>query len=151
EELVGGPVADPEALLDWDRAEALLHDPDHRDRPRHGGLEAELGAPLARRRHQLRAVLGEQPLVGGPPMPAVLERPGDVLQRGLHAADQLDDDLAARQDPVEVSALAAEDAAHPGPPPRALRAHARALLEQPAEGAPDGTPPENADVDGGAH
>ena len=95
EDVVGRPVDDPEDLLDRDRAEALLYDPDHGDGAGDRGLEAKLCAALPRRRDQLLTVLGEQLLVGGDHMPPLAQRPGDVVAGRIGASDQLHHDVAA--------------------------------------------------------
>ena len=96
-------------------------------------------------------MLREQLLVGRHHVTPRLERARDVVEGGIDAADQLDDDLAPGQDPVEVPALAAEHAADPGTAAGHLLDHVGALVEQPAEGTADGAAAENPDVDDLAH
>ena len=86
----------------------LLDDADDRDDAGHGALEAQLHAVLARGRPQLLAVRGQQLLVGGDDVPAGAHRAQHVLARGLEAADQLDDQLRALEDLLEVAARARE-------------------------------------------
>ena len=71
------------------------------------GLEAQLHAVLARRRPQLLAVLAEQLLVRGHDVLAGAHRAQDVVARRLEAADELDDEVAAGEDLVEVAARCA--------------------------------------------
>ena len=72
----------------------------------------------------LLAVLREQRLVGGDDVLARMQRAQDVLACGLDAADQLDDQVAALDDVVEVAAAVGEHAHH-------LGAHAGGGLDRP--------------------
>jgi hypothetical protein len=151
EDVVGGAVDDPEHLLDRDRAEALLDHADHRNRARDGRLEPKLGTALPRGGDQLLAVLGEQLLVGGHHMATIPQGAGNVVERRVDAADQLDDDLAGRQDLVEVTVLGAQHPGHDRAPPGDLLDHGRSLLEEVAEGTAHGAPAQDADVNVIAH
>ena len=98
-------------------------------------------------RPQLLAVLAEQLLVGGHDVLAGAHRPQHVVARGLDPADQLDDEVAAGEDLVEVAARARQDAAD-------LRAQAGdrgdvvgALAEQRLERAADRAVAEQADAE----
>ena len=96
-------------------------------------------------------MLREQLLVRGDDVAARFQCARDVVERRIRAADQLDHELAAREDPIEVAALAAEDAAHSRPSPGDLLHHLRALVEQPAERTAHRPLAEDADVDDVAH
>ena len=63
----------------------------------------------------LLAVLGEQLLVRGHDVAAGVERAQHVVARGVDAAHQLDDQVAALEDVVEVAAAAGQDAGDLGP------------------------------------
>ena len=115
EDVVGRAVDDAVDALDARGGERLLQHPDHRHDAGDRALEAQLHAVLARARPQLLAVLGEQLLVGRDDVLAGAHRPQHVLARRLDAADQLDDQVRAVEDLVEVAARAREHPAELGP------------------------------------
>ena len=78
-------------------------DADDRDHAGDRGLEADLHARLAGDLEELVAVLGEQLLVGGHHRLAGPQRREHVLASGLGAADQLDDQVRAGEDLLEVA------------------------------------------------
>ena len=117
EDVVRRAVDDPVDPLDVRRRERLLQHADHRHDAGDRGLEAQLHAVLARARPQLLAVLGEQLLVGGDDVLAGPHRAQHVVARRLDAADQLDDQVGAGEDLVEVAARAGEHAAELRPQP----------------------------------
>ena len=88
---------------------------------------------------------GEQLLVGGDDVAARLERAAHVLARRLDAADQLDDQLGALEDLVEVARAARQHAADLGPAAGEALDLVGALLEQLVEGRADGAVAEQAD------
>ena len=75
-----------------------------------GSFEAQLDGMRASRLVDLLAVLGQDLLVGGDHVLTGLYRPQDVLASRLDTADQLDDQVAAREDVVELAARACQDA-----------------------------------------
>jgi hypothetical protein len=127
--------------------ERLLEDADDRHDARDRGLEAQLHPVLARGRPQLLAVLAEQLLVRGHDVAAGPHRAQDVVARRLEAADELDDEVTAREDRVEVAAAARQDAADLRPQARDRRHVVGALGEQRLEGGADGPVTEQADAE----
>ena len=90
---VAGAVDDAGDPFDAVGGQALAQCLDDRDAARHRGLERHHHAPLLRRREDLVAMPGEQRLVGGDHVLAVLDRLQDQILRDLGAADQLDHDV----------------------------------------------------------
>ena len=111
EDVVGRAVDDPVDALHVRGGERLLEHPDHRHDAGHRALEAQLHAVLARDRPQLLPVLGEQLLVGRHDVLARAHRPQHVLARRLDAADQLDHEVGALEDRLEVALGAGQHAA----------------------------------------
>jgi hypothetical protein len=133
--------------VDVRAGERLLQHADDRHDAGDRGLEAQLHAVLARDAPQLLAVVGEQLLVGGHDVAPGAHRAQHVVARGLEAADQLDDEVAAVEDLLEVPARARQHA-------RDLRAQAgdrgdvvRALAEQRLERAADRAVAQQADAE----
>ena len=151
EDVVGGAVDDPEHLLDRDRAQALLNDPDHGDRPGDGGLEAKLGAALLCGRDQLLPVLGDQLLVGGDHMAPLPQGAGHVLPGRIDAPDQLDDHVAGGENLVEVALLAPQHADDLGAAPGDLLDHLGPVGDQLRERRAHGALAEHPDQDLVAH
>ncbi len=147
EDEVGRPVDDPEDPLQRHRGEPLADDPDHRDHAGDRRLEAQLHAGLAGGLEELVAVLGDQLLVRRDDRLAGAQRREDVLARRLEPAHQLDDQVGAGEDLVEVALAAPEDAGDLGPAPGGRRDRRGARLEQLDEGAADGAVAEQPDPD----
>ena len=147
EDEVGRSVDDPEDLRDLGRAEALLDHAHDRDHAGDRGLEADLHPGLAGDVEELVAVLGEQLLVRGDHRLAGPQRREHVLAGGLGAADQLDDQVGAGEDLVEVALAAGEDAGDLRPPPAGGLDRGRALGDQLGEGAADRAAAEQPDAD----
>ena len=82
-------------------------------------------------------MLGDQLLVGGHQMAAGSERPPGVVERGIDAADQLDDDLRVRADLVEVALAARQDADDLRPPAAGGLDRAGPLADELGESAAD--------------
>ena len=139
------PLTIPEIRSIGEHAVALLDDADHRDRAGDRGLEAELDAGLAGRLEELVAALRDELLVRGHDRLAGAQRPQHVVARRLDAADQLDDQVGAGEDRLEVALAAAEDAADLGPDARGGLDRVGALGEELVEGAADGAVAEQAD------
>ena len=97
--------------LDVGGRERLLQHADDGHDAGHGRLEAQLDAVLAGARPQLLAVLAEQLLVGGDDVAPGGHRAQDVVARGLEAAHDLDDEVGALEDVLELAAAAREHAA----------------------------------------
>ena len=117
------------------------HDPGDR------GLEAELDAVRPRGREELLAVLRDQLLVGGDDVLAGLERAQDVVARRIGAADQLDDDVRAVEDLVEVALRdRRRTPAIRGGAAGNLGDRVGAGLDELGEGAADGSPPQEPDA-----
>jgi hypothetical protein len=148
EDVVRRPVDDPVHAIDMRGRERLLQDADDRHDARDRGLEAQLHAVLARGRPQLLAVLAEQLLVRGHDVAAGTHRAQDVVARRLEAADELDDEVAAGEDRVEVAAAARQDAADLGAQPGDRGHVIGALGEQRLERGTDGAVTEQADPEG---
>ena len=118
QDVVRRAVDDPVDALHVRGGQRLLQHADHRHHAGHRALEAQLHLVLARDRPQLLAVLGEQLLVGRHDVLAGAHRAQHVLARRLDAADQLDDQVGALEDLVEVAARARQ---HAGRAPAAGR------------------------------
>jgi len=73
--------------------EALAQGADDRDAARNAGLEEEMALVFLRSLEQLGPTLGEEGLVRGDDVLAVLQRHLDEVEGVLRAADQLDDDV----------------------------------------------------------
>ena len=149
EDEVGGAVDDPEDAsrsrstpkLSWIVRTTGITAADRR-------LEAQLHAGLAGDREELVAVLGEQLLVGGDDRAAGAQRREHVLAGRVGAAHQLDDQVGALEDLVEVALAAGEHAGQLGPAPGRGLDRVGALVEQLGEGGADGAAAEQADADG---
>jgi hypothetical protein len=131
--------------LDVGGRERLRHDANCRDHARHGALEAHLHATAAGGVEDLLTVLREQLLVGGHHVTTRVERAQHVVARRLDAAHQLDDQIAALDDVVEVAAAAREHTGDLGPPANLGLDRVRPLLEKPGEGRPDGAVAQHPD------
>ena len=139
QDVVRRAVDDPVDALHVRGGQRLLQHADHRHHAGHRALEAQLHLVLARDRPQLLAVLGEQLLVGRHDVLAGAHRAQHVLARRLDAADQLDDQVGALEDLVEVAARARQHAGQLGPQAGGRGDRVGALgqqrLERPADGA----------------
>ena len=102
EDVVGRAVDDAEHLAHVVTGERLAQRPQQRDRAGDRGLVVEVDAVLGGRGVEARAVLGEQRLVGGDDRGAVLHGAQDERAGGLDAADDLDDDVGARDEVLGV-------------------------------------------------
>ena len=129
--------------------ERLAQHPHDRDHAGDGRLEAEQHAALAGERPQLLAVTREQLLVCRHDVATGFERAPHVLAGGVDAADQLDDQLRALEDVVEVTARARQHPDDLGPAPAQALERVGTLGEQLIEGAADGAVAEQADAKGG--
>ncbi len=96
QDVVGGAVDDAEHAVDGVPGQRLAQRAQQRDGPGHRGLVVQVGAELAGRGVDLRAVLGEQDLVGGHDRLAVLQRGQQQRPGWLDAADHLDHDVHVR-------------------------------------------------------
>ena len=104
--------------------------------PGHRRLEPKLDAGLAGRVEELVAVLRHQLLVRRHHVLAGLERAQHVIARRVRAPDQLDDDVGAGQDLVEVPLGPAQDPADLGAAPGDLRHRVGPLGHEVGERAP---------------
>ena len=93
-------------------------------------------------------MLGEQLLVGGDHRPPGAQRVEHVVARRVGAADQLDDQVGAGEDLVEVALGAGQDAGDLRPAAAGGLDRVGALGEQLGEGAADRAAPEQPDADG---
>ena len=126
---------------------SLLNDPDDRHRAGDRRLEAQLHPGIAGGLEQLVPVLGDELLVRGHDRLPGPQRREDVLARRLDPADQLDDQVGFREDPVEVPLAATQHAGDLGTA-AGRRDHGLGPLgQQVVKGAADGSPPEQADPD----
>ena len=145
EDEVGGPVDDPVDPLDVRARERLAQHADDGHDAGDRRLEAEVHSMLARERPQLLAVAREQLLVGGDDVAPALERAPHVLARVVDAADQLDDEVGALEDLVEIAGAPREHADQLGRPPGQPLDLPGALPEQPLECRADRAVPEQPD------
>ena len=83
-------------LINLIRAEALAQRVQHRDAAADRGLEQKAHAVRLRKRQKLRAVLGDELLVGCYDVLARSKRAADILQRRAAAADRLHDEKYIR-------------------------------------------------------
>ena len=104
EDEVGGAVDDAVYAVDPGPSQRLLQHTNDGHDAGHSALETKLYAGVTRDLEQLIAVLREQLLVGGDDMPAGTHRLQHVAPGRLDPADQLDDQIRAIQDRLEVTA-----------------------------------------------
>ena len=124
--------------LDVSGRKRLRHHADRGHHTRHRPLEPNLHATAPCGVEHLLAMLREQLLVGGHHVTTGIERAQHVVARRLDAAHQLDDQVAALDDVVEVAAAARE---HAGDLRRAAHLgldRVRPLLEESGERRADG-------------
>ena len=126
--------------------ERLLQHADDRHDAGHRALEAQLDARArARIAHSSSPCWESSCLLARDDVLARAHRPQHVLARGLDAADQLDDQVRAVQDLLEVAPRAGEHAAELGRRPVIARDRVGALGEQRLERGADGAVAEQAD------
>ena len=138
-------VDDPVNPLDPRPGERLPQHPDHRHDAGDSRLEAERQAALTRQCPELVAVTREQLFVRGDNVAPGLQRAADVVERLIDAADQLDDQIGALEDLLEVAARTRQHTTDLRLAPGQLRDALATLGEQLLEGAADGAVAEQAD------
>ena len=136
QDVVAGAVDDAEGREDAIGGQALLDGADQRDAPCDGGLEPDHHTVLPRLGEDLRAVMGQEGLVGGDHVLAGGERFQDKRAGGLEAAHQLDHDLHRRvvQHLVRIADQRQRPEVEPLARPREIRVR-DAAEHEPAAGA----------------
>ena len=96
EDKVAGTVDDARQPVDMVGRQPLAQGLEDGDAPGHGGFEGHIHAVVLGRLEDLVAVLGDQRLVGGDNMFAVLDGGEHQLAGGINATDQLHQDIDIR-------------------------------------------------------
>jgi hypothetical protein len=96
-------------------------------------------------------VLGDELLVGGDDVAARAQRSQHVVTGGVRAADQLDDDLRIREDPLVIALATTQHPRDPRPPPGCRLDRLGPALDQLREGGADRPVAEEADGNSLSH